>query len=483
MKLRKVKWNNHSILGNLNLDFTDKDGHPYNTIVFAGENGCGKTTIMDTIATFLNLGSFEPFDCIEYEIDGNVYNAVIANNHDERFPYEYDRVNDVIEERKLIRRSKNVNFDEIQNDKNDIRHDSCVYSRAKAHFPVKKVTAVTVQDVDMELYNNIDWENDFTSVKQLLVDIQNQDEHILYEEHTIDPKQCVSLQDVEPKFKMERFKSAFASFFDNKIQYSGIVNDAKSGEKEVYFKKGKDLIKIDDLSTGEKQIIYRGVYLLKNINRLSKGLVFIDEPEISMHPLWQKKIFKYYRDLFPGQQLFFATHSEEILKKVVEDRNVKIIILGRNDKNEIESKAMKNLILPIVTGAEINYLAFKTYSVEYHIMLYGLLENKVQQKKNLQNVNNGNGSNQNMRVTIQEVDKYIDDNASDSKCKNRSSGGNGYPNYKTLCTLIRNQIDHPNVLGSSTSSYTEDDLKISTEELRGLCQNFGSSDISNDDIN
>ena len=52
--ITKVKWRNHSVLGDLELDFTKAIGTPYNTIVLAGENG--------TLSTFLNLGSFEPFD-------------------------------------------------------------------------------------------------------------------------------------------------------------------------------------------------------------------------------------------------------------------------------------------------------------------------------------------------------------------------------------------------------------------------------------
>ena len=59
--IKKIKWNNHEVLGNLELDFTKPDGSVYNTIVLAGENGTGKTTIFDTLSTFLNLGSIEAF--------------------------------------------------------------------------------------------------------------------------------------------------------------------------------------------------------------------------------------------------------------------------------------------------------------------------------------------------------------------------------------------------------------------------------------
>lgn len=65
--IRKIKWNDHAILGNLELDFTKPDGSVYNTIVLAGENGTGKTTILETLSTFLNLGSIEPFEYIKQQ--------------------------------------------------------------------------------------------------------------------------------------------------------------------------------------------------------------------------------------------------------------------------------------------------------------------------------------------------------------------------------------------------------------------------------
>ena len=35
--ITKVKWKNYKALGNLELDFTNATGEPYNTIVLAGE--------------------------------------------------------------------------------------------------------------------------------------------------------------------------------------------------------------------------------------------------------------------------------------------------------------------------------------------------------------------------------------------------------------------------------------------------------------
>lgn len=75
MKIRKISWKNDNILGNLHIDITKDSSTSYNTVIFAGENGSGKTTILDKLATFLNLKEFA-FDTIEYITDlGTIFEA------------------------------------------------------------------------------------------------------------------------------------------------------------------------------------------------------------------------------------------------------------------------------------------------------------------------------------------------------------------------------------------------------------------------
>lgn len=52
MKLTNLKFKNHPILGDLALDFTKKNEEAYQNIVFVGENGCGKTTILNEIHNY-----------------------------------------------------------------------------------------------------------------------------------------------------------------------------------------------------------------------------------------------------------------------------------------------------------------------------------------------------------------------------------------------------------------------------------------------
>ena len=80
MKIRKVKWQTHPVLGSLELDFTRPDGTVYENIVLIGENGSGKTSVMESIGSFLNIGSFDEFEYLEFEADGTVYRALHRDN-------------------------------------------------------------------------------------------------------------------------------------------------------------------------------------------------------------------------------------------------------------------------------------------------------------------------------------------------------------------------------------------------------------------
>lgn len=71
-KIKKITFKNHPVLRNLSLDFCDTDGNIVDTIIFAGENGTGKSTILDEL---YKISSHEiEHDCdVDIEVDGKVF--------------------------------------------------------------------------------------------------------------------------------------------------------------------------------------------------------------------------------------------------------------------------------------------------------------------------------------------------------------------------------------------------------------------------
>ena len=55
MKIKKIELQNHSFFGNQEFIFTNNSGDVYDNIVLAGENGSGKTQLLNIIYEFCNL--------------------------------------------------------------------------------------------------------------------------------------------------------------------------------------------------------------------------------------------------------------------------------------------------------------------------------------------------------------------------------------------------------------------------------------------
>lgn len=77
----------------------------------------------------------------------------------------------------------------------------------------------------------------------------------------------------------------------------------------VFYQQGQ-VLGYEKLSTGEKQLllILSKVFL----TRKQPCVVFLDEPEISLHISWQRKIVEVIRQLNPNAQLFITSHSPSI---------------------------------------------------------------------------------------------------------------------------------------------------------------------------
>lgn len=356
--ITKIKWKNYRSLGDLELDFTNpSDGTVFNTIVLAGENGSGKTTILDTLASFLNKQSIVPFEYIEYVVDNTSYHIIPYFNERNANMGFHLRKNLSSGEEENIFSGQHNNEDIIDEDFKDLRHYGFAYSKARSGFMTSPIISITTQQVDNDKYEPNEHE-DFTRIKQLLIDIDGQDSSTWYKKSEMLGLSDQRYFDFKIQSKGYRFERAFNGFFDN-LKYDGIDNDDPI-EKKVIFKKHGKTITVDQLSTGEKQIVFRGAHLLRNINSISGGIVLIDEPELSMHPVWQKKILDYYRGLFTSNgaqsvQMIIATHSEYVIQSALKDRDNVLVIVLEDNNGIIKSKRITTpSVLPSVTAAEMN---------------------------------------------------------------------------------------------------------------------------------
>ena len=318
-KIRKVQFNNHKVLGNLSLDFCDLSGKAVDTVIFAGENGCGKSTIINEIYKFATTSVDFPM-VIEFELSGKIFKI-------EYFKNQYNGID--------IRVIDNAGVTNILDVLYNGRTFKGIFSDVDINFHGQNISSVTSLSLDSVKESRRSSTDLPKQIKQLLIDIQAQDDADVSRACIGNPN--VPFNELHIERRMPRFTKAFDKMFEG-LSYSRIHTN--EGQKNVIFTKKSHELKIDDLSSGEKQVVYRGCFLLKDINALNGAFVFIDEPEISLHPSWQEKIMDYYKGIFTNSegvqtsQIFAVTHSPFIIHN--ENRkNDKVIVLARDEEGKI----------------------------------------------------------------------------------------------------------------------------------------------------
>lgn len=107
------------------------------------------------------------------------------------------------------------------------------------------------------------------------------------------------------------FKKTINSFL---IESGKIVDFSPTGELLIHaHRKEGGKIKTSGLSSGEAQLLSIFCILGFQDRRQLADSVLIDEPELSLHILWQEKFIPAMLDISPSSQLIVATHSPSII--------------------------------------------------------------------------------------------------------------------------------------------------------------------------
>lgn len=481
MKIKRIELTNNNFFGNFIFDFTKEDGTIFDNIILAGENGCGKTQLLNIIYDFseLSTGGIISAEKRKFTValSSNELLQLISNlnstvplisptgefeilqdfttqpNYWNRIQVSYfskDENNRISS--KIIDSSSlfaNINIKSLFNS---------IFSTVEINYNPNATSTITALEIDQAVESSIRSSNDLgTEIQQLLIDVHTNDATDL--QIWVDEHDGIAPPPEIKNKRINRFKNAFSTVFDN-LNFHKITTE--NNIKKVIFKKGQQDISISDLSSGEKQIVFRGAFLLRNQQSAKGNIVLIDEPEISLHPKWQDKIFDYYRNLFidtnniQNSQLFIATHSQYVLKSALRNKdNTSIILLGRDATGLKINKIVEPLlVLPSITIAELNYVAFGILSNDYHIELYGALQHIVALSLGK------------TECSVKECDTYIKQHSQYTSAIHEKISTHHTTTYYTLPTYIRNAIDHPD----PSRSYSQDDLRCSINLLVELCK-------------
>lgn len=121
-------------------------------------------------------------------------------------------------------------------------------------------------------------------------------------------------QAIEKADDINKQITSFFSLIDNLFKNTGKKIAIDYSSNRVVFHSGdNDIIELEDLSSGEKQILL----ILFKVFLMDKKpyILLMDEPEISLHINWQQTLIETIRTLNPNCQLIIATHSPSIFGK------------------------------------------------------------------------------------------------------------------------------------------------------------------------
>lgn len=319
MKLKKIKFNNHKILNNLEVDFCDKNRKSLDTVVIIGENGTGKTTLLKGIFEFMNSDEkdFKLEESVRLIKNSRGIVELDINNKDiasltNIFMFGDFEVNESTS--KIVYMPAEISFDKLKKVDNTFKFNPSFLNIVDQNI-TENIPSFIATKINKEIFKNRN------KIIGEVIDGVCDGINSIFDCMDIDANLIGLSEDEDTK---PVFKNSLGNEFD-----------------------------INGLSSGEKQLFLRALSL--KFLDVNNSIVLIDEAEISLHPQWQSKIIKLYENIGENNQLIIATHSPHIVGNI-EAKQLRIM---KKDKDGIS----------IVNGDEID----ETYGQNVETILKGIM--------------------------------------------------------------------------------------------------------------
>jgi len=297
MKIKKVHLENHPLFGTMDIDFRGADGKALDTIIIAGINGTGKTTLLLAI---LKIMTYENNDFMKSFLELNFSHLEhllnVAMGEDFKLFHKDD-----------VGHSTFRRWEEKFKEIDEKLRPRIIYMPTEINFERLKVETLSFSSPYS--FKNIVNQKAIEDVPSFIASAINSEVFKYY--------------DLPAKYAIDRVCNEINSLFDILEIDAKVLSLNPEGEKIPIFKNiaGK-VFNINELSSGEKQLFVRAMALrMLNANN---SIILIDEPEISMHPKWQQRIMKVYEKMGENNQIIAATHSPHVVASVPKE-SVKLL--------------------------------------------------------------------------------------------------------------------------------------------------------------
>jgi predicted ATP-binding protein involved in virulence len=295
MRIEKLHLENIGVFDSLDLVFQpNKQQEQAEIHIFAGENGTGKSTLLYALA-----GAFtSEKNLILKRFRNNAYVELLT----ERGQYKY------FEETKS---TFPLEYERYQ--KNTFNFAVFAYSGNRS---LKSHHLVGIQEITESPFEGA---LSFNSTDSLILMqwIANNKAKAAFAQVKNDPQKAAKYQNA-----IQHIESAIEDIIGSSIEFELETEP----EFKVLLKINGQALEFDVLPDGLKSVISWISDLFMRMDRIHwvnersilerHFILFLDEIDIHLHPIWQRKILPVVQKLFPNAQIFISTHSPFVVASV-----------------------------------------------------------------------------------------------------------------------------------------------------------------------
>ncbi len=357
MKVRKVQIKNYKMFSDFTVEFVNSNNETLNTVVIAGINGAGKTSFLfllqrlfcETFNLFKVKKILSDYDqesdaliCdeinVEVEFSGEEKQALIALIH--KIENKFHQLKKVLRDNtppidSLTNLRKNLNknnFFSFQYKLEKIGKDFIIKNndfRPFAFFPedeldeIFKILYFSAHHTDIKKTEEVRISSLLSSKSTKYNSIQSDGIvfpiDIFTQQKTVDEHILSQVQNKVIDNRELAAKDVIQEYIDNinamlkGIKLKTVLVDVDS-EKPIFKSPTNAMISSDKLSGGEKQLYYKAILFDKL--KPKHSIIMVDEPETSLHPIWQHEVLNLYKNIPGDNQVILVTHSPHIIASV-----------------------------------------------------------------------------------------------------------------------------------------------------------------------
>lgn len=373
MKIKKIIIDNVRCFDHVELELSGKS-KPNDWTVLLGDNGCGKTTLMRSIAISLgeesgSAGLLDELASDWFRFEDKKHEAYIRVEFEPYQGYDLPYINTTLKKNKY----GELDFtQEPHPDKRKFWEELfvCGYGANRRSYGTTSYSEYTVTD---SIYSMFNYDTPMQNIELNLRRIEEE----------------IDLKDLFRKME----------------QILLLDDDSIHLERNGVFVKGEwgSYIPMGSLGDGYQATMawimdmygWKLLYESKLDNAEVSGIVFIDELEQHLHPIWQKEIVRRLHQQFPGIQFIITTHSPLIAINSYssdEEFNSKHFVLNWEGNKVLASEVlepMNDLGYDQLLGSEaFGHIYSKNSEVEELLETMSKLASKDKLESNEQNTLN-----------------------------------------------------------------------------------------------